>query len=261
VIGACVRTPRCVVSRDQTLDIVPEDFIAPMRRRSASEKGLNTSLGRVERVSQTRHSDSNGVARGQVGWASFKKSRERPTSHEPTAEERFQPLSNAALGELRKHERDRLLLARDAATDSQPSVQRLVHETRDFGLVRHRETRLEIGLQWKLANEREAEGVYRTDGDLACPLSQVSPACGVIRREPSGLTNARQDSLAHFGRRLPCERHRQDVRGIDALSEQIHVPVDKHARLAGSSRCLEHDIAARIDGDRPRTLVRICWLH
>ena len=66
----------------------------------------------------------------------------------------------------------------------------------------------------------------------------------------AGGAQLANDALAHLGRRLPRERDRQDVGRIDARLEQIDVARDEHRRLPGAGRCLEHDVVARVDGER-----------
>jgi hypothetical protein len=43
---------------------------------------------------------------------------------------------------------------------------------------------------------------------------------------------------------------------LDTGAQQIHVTLDQHSSLAGTSRRFEHDVARRIDGRRAGVVIR-----
>ena len=109
---------------------------------------------------------------------------------------------------------------------------------------------IEVGLERKLAQQRQAERVDRADRDVAGPVAQLAPARR--RNLAAGRRRAQRgdDPLAHLGGRLAREGDREDVRRVDAGTQQVDVAVDQHARLAGARRRLERDVEPRIDGAR-----------
>ena len=112
------------------------------------------------------------------------------------------------------------------------------------------EAGIEIGLERKFAQQRQAEGIDRADRDVAGPVAQLAPP---RRRNLAARRRRAQrgdDPLAHLGGRLARERDRQDVRRVDTGAEQVDVAVDQHARLARARRRLERDVEARINGAR-----------
>ena len=87
-----------------------------------------------------------------------------------------QPGARATVAELREHERDVLVLARNAPARAQRPIERLVNEARHLGFVRHLETRIQIGLERKFPKQREAERVDRADLHIGRPVAQLAPA-------------------------------------------------------------------------------------
>ena len=175
---------------------------------------------------------------------------------EPSVEQRAEPSAQTPLAKLRKHEGDVVVLARVRPRDSKRAIERLLHETRHLGLVGQSEARIDVRFQWKLAQQRQAEGVDRRDGDVAQSLPQIAPSFGIELGGPAGFPQPLHDALAHFGGGLASEGDGQDVVGIDAGKEQVDVPLDQHPRLAGARRSLKHDVLRWIDGGLPRGFVR-----
>jgi hypothetical protein len=139
---------------------------------------------------------------------------------------------------------------RQAAALAQRAIERLVHEAQHLGLVGHREAGIEIGLERKLAQQRQAERVDGADGNLAESLAQLAPARLLDLAALARLAQLPDDPLAHLGGGLAREGDREDVPRVDPCLQQVDVPVHEHARLARSCRGLEHDVAARVDGGR-----------
>ncbi len=106
--------------------------------------------------------------------------------HDAALEQTGQPGARATVAELREHERDVLVLARDAPARAQRPIERLVNEARHLGFVRHLETGIQIGLERKLPQQRQAERVDGADRDVGRPVAQLAPAA---RRK---LARARQ---------------------------------------------------------------------
>ena len=145
---------------------------------------------------------------------------------------------------LREHQRHVLVLAGEAAADAQRAVERLVDEPRHLGVVGHRESGVEVGLERKLAQQREAERVNRADGDVAVrSRSSRQRARGISPRPAASRSVATMRSRISAAA-LRVKVMREDVRRIDAGAQQVDVAIDEHARLAGAGRCLERDVEA-----------------
>ena len=164
---------------------------------------------------------------------------------EPPVEQRGDPDAQPPLPELREHQRHVIVVSRDGAADAKRPIERFADEARHLGVVGQVERRVDVGFERKLAQQRQTEGVDRRDRDVAEPILEIAPADEVRRRQTARLAQAVDDPLAHLGGRLARERDREDVIGIDAGAQQIHVALDEHTRLARAGRRLEHDVARR----------------
>ena len=113
---------------------------------------------------------------------------ERVPRDEPPLEQRGEAVARAAIAELREHQRDvGLLSAQRAAGPHRSVIERLLDEPRHLGLVRHVEAGIEIGLERKLAQQRQAERVDRADRDVAEAIAQLEPARRSISDGAAGL--------------------------------------------------------------------------
>src|SRR5438132_9886389 len=68
------------------------------------------------------------------------------------------------------------ILAREDAARPQRAIERFVDETGHLGLIRDVEAGIEVRLQRKLAEQRQAEGVDGADGNLVDAVAQLTPA-------------------------------------------------------------------------------------
>ncbi len=105
--------------------------------------------------------------RCQVGRPAREETIERCPRDQTPLEQRRQALTRPRDTELRKDERDVRIGARLSRQDAERLIERVFDESRDFGLVRQVETGVEIRLERKLPQERQAERVNRADGDVA----------------------------------------------------------------------------------------------
>ncbi len=170
---------------------------------------------------------------------------------QPASEHPRQTGSEPALAQLRKHQRHIVVGLREAAADSQGAIERLLDQARNLGVVGEGEARVDIRFERKLAQQSEAEGIDGGNRDVAEPIAQIAPACGIERRCAARFFQALDDSLPHFGGRLAGEGDGQDVLGLDSSPQQVDVALDQHARLAGAGRSFEHDIPGWIDSGTP----------
>ena len=69
-----------------------------------------------------------------------------------------------------------LVLAREAPARAQRAIERFVDETRHLGFVGHVEPRIEVGLERKFTQQRQAEGVDGADRDVVGAVAQLAPA-------------------------------------------------------------------------------------
>ena len=65
---------------------------------------------------------------------------------------------------------------RKSGKDPQRLIERLLDEPRHLGLVGHVEPGIDVRLERKLAQQRQAERVDRADGDVAEPIAQLAPS-------------------------------------------------------------------------------------
>src|SRR4029077_15858466 len=103
---------------------------------------------------------------GQIARALLEKPAQRVRRHETAVEERGDAGAQPPFAELREDERDIVVVARDAAADAESLIKRRPDQPRDLRVVRQVEARVDVGLEWKLPEQREAEGVDRRDSDV-----------------------------------------------------------------------------------------------
>jgi hypothetical protein len=96
--------------------------------------------------------------------------------HQPPVEQGRQPRPRAAVAELREDQRDVLVRGGDAPADAQRAVERLVDEPRHLGFVGQGEPRIEVRLERKLSEQREAERIDRAHADVPEPIAQFAPS-------------------------------------------------------------------------------------
>ena len=215
-------------------------------RWTAREEAFETTWHRRELVEQTARGGTAHTVDVEVTGAFRQIVRQHLRRHDPAAEQRGQPGARLPFAELGEDQGDVVVLARKVTADAQRPVERLIHEPRHLGLVRHAEARIKIGLERKLAQQREAECIDGADADVGRTVPQCVPARGRDLSACGRGTQGRHNPLAHLGRRLACEGDREHVRGIDTRLQQIDISVDEHAGLARPRRRFERDVVARV---------------
>ena len=122
---------------------------------------------------------------------------------EPPIEQRRDAAAQPPLAQLREHQRHIVVVSRDAAADAERLVERLADQPRHLGVVGELEPGIDVGLERKLAQQRQAEGVDRRDGDVAEALLEIAPARGVELRQAARFLQPLDDAL-RASRRRPC---------------------------------------------------------
>jgi len=112
---------------------------------------------------------------------------------------------------LREHECNVLVLPGEPAARPQRPIERLIDQSRHLGFVGNIETGVEIRLQRKFAQQRQAERVDRADGDVVDPVAELAPPGGRKLTARSSRPKRGDDPLAHFRCRLACESNRENV--------------------------------------------------
>jgi hypothetical protein len=143
-------------------------------------------------------------------------------------------LAGAGRTKLRHQEGNILIVPSPRGHYPQGAIDRLVDEARHLGLVSQREAGVDVRLQRELADQRQAERVDGVDGNIRHPIPQRQPAPSILGRCNRGRLQLMHDALAHLGRRLAREGDGENVRGIDACSQQVDVPRHEDRRLAGA---------------------------
>ena len=242
---------------EQPPQIPDEQLVARVGDRTVGEELLQAARHGAQRVLQRRGRAAAHDFSGQVGGSSGEEAVQRVPGDETALEKRRQPFPRPRDPELGEDDRHVRVLPGEAGENPQRSIQRGFDEPRHLGLVRHLEAGIEIRLEGKLTEERQAERVDGADRDVRQPIAHVRPPRLVELRPGRRVFQLADDALAHLRRRLPRERNREDVAGIDARLQQVHVAPDEHRRLSGSGRRFEHDVVARIDREVPRARVGI----
>ena len=222
-----------------------------MVARTVVQEPRQSALDQSQRFAEAVHDPAAHVGRREVGRALHEEPAEDVARDQASLEQHGETLPEASFTELREHQRHRRVGACDPAARAERGIERLVHEAQHLGLVGHAEARVEVRLQRKLPEQREAERVDRADRDVAEPVVDLAPAG---RGDLAGLGRApqgRDDALAHLRRGLPGEGDGEDVARIDACLEQVDVAIHQHPRLAGAGRRLEHHVPRRVDRGRP----------
>jgi len=219
----------------------------PERRmqRTGLEKAIEASPHRLEQRKQRLRTPARGVADGEVARTGGEVSTEDARGHDPAIEQGRETSPRPPITKLCEHERNMLVLSRDAPADAQRAVERLVDESRHFGLVGHLEARIQIRLERELTKQRQAERVDRADGHVCRPVAQLPPAGSGELAARSGEAKRCDDPLAHLSGGLARERERKNLGWIDALTQQVHVAIDEDARLARPCRRLARPSRSR----------------
>ena len=128
-------------------------------------------------VATSRATASRGDPfRRQLAWRGPHGAIQNRAGHEPPVEQPGQTRPQLQVAQLGKHHRDGRVLARHRAADAQRAIERLVGQAQRFGLVGHAESGIEPGLERKLAQQRQAEGVDGADRDFRQVLPQHPPS-------------------------------------------------------------------------------------
>ncbi len=223
--------------------------------RAVLKKRRQTAANARQDVAKTIGRGPAGRLGGQLPRTARQVTPQRFRRDEPPIDQRRQAGSEPPLSELREHERDVVVLLRDAAADSERLGQRLADEPWHLRVGGEVEPGVDVGFEREFAQEGQAERVDGRDGDVAETLLQLPPSCAIDLRGSARFAEALDDPLAHFGRSLAGKRDREDVLRLDARAQQVDVALDQHAGLAGSRRRLEDDVPRRIDRVPARRLV------
>src|SRR6266850_2230492 len=132
-----------------------------MPDRTVVEKRVEAVADAAEDVAQARGGELACFGAGQVARTALQESTQGLRRDQPAIQQRGNPGAEAALAELREHQRHVVVFPRDAAADAERLVQRLGDETRDVGVGGEIEARIDVRFEWELAEEREAERVDR----------------------------------------------------------------------------------------------------
>ena len=218
--------------------------------RARSEKTRQTTRHGCENAEQLAGGPASGQTHVQVSRAGRQISVEHRRRHKPPVEQRREPAPRTPIAKLREDERHVFVLASEAPTRAQRAIERFIDETWDLGFIGHVEPGIEVGLERKFTQQRQAKGIDGADRDVVGPVAQLAPPRR--RKLAAGRRRAQRgdDPLTHLGGRLAREGDRKDVRWVDTGTEQVDIAVDQHARLAGARRRLERDVVARINGAR-----------
>ena len=168
--------------------------------------------------------------------------------HDPSAQQRRQPAPDATLTQLGKRQRHVAIVPGDGAARPKGAIERFVDQARQLGVVGNGKGRVEVGLERKFPQQRQAERVDRADGNIGGPIAQLAPPRRRNLPGRRGRAEGRHDALAHLRRGLAGKRDRQNVGRVNPRPQQIDVAVDQHPRLPGSRRRLQRNVESRIDG-------------
>ena len=147
-----------------------------MADRTVREELWQAAGDGAQRVLQRRQGARAHGGGRQIGRAARQKPIERAPGHEPPFEKSREPFASAREPELRQHERDVRLVPGQSGENPQRLIQRLLDEPRYLGLVGHLEPGIQVRLERKLAEQRQAERIDRADGDLAEPIAELAPS-------------------------------------------------------------------------------------
>ena len=221
-------------------------------RRAGRQKPPAAARHARERRAQSRRAGARRLRRSSRRCGAAQKPIQRSPATSRRSSSRASPCAQAELAELGEEQRHLRSLGRQAAADAQRAFERLVDQSRRFGFVGELEAGIDVGLERKLAQQREAERVDRRDRDVGEAVADLRHSSGGMRLLAVAPRELVQDALPHLGRGLARERDREDVARLDAGEQQPDVAIDQHARLARPGRRLERDVARRIDRQRAR---------
>ena len=214
-------------------------------RRRETRRGRR---GRRRRCRAAARRRRHAAARGQIARAPLQEPAQRLRRDQTAIEQRRDAGAQPPLAELREHQRDVVVVARDArgrcaAPDRATRRPAAAPRCRRRGRSRdRRRPRAETRAAATGRTRRSSRSRCRRDAPSRSRQRAASNS-----REPARLPQPLDDPLPHLRRGLARERDREDVVGLDAGAQQVDVALDEHARLAGAGRRFEHDVLRRID--------------
>ena len=246
-----------LLHRGQPADLAEQQLVPRVADRALLEEARLTARDRPQRVPERRQRPAADHPGGQVGRAALQEPIECAPRHQPAIQQRRQPFTRSRQPELGQHQRDVRLVAGEAREDPQRLIQRLFDQPRHLGFVGHLEARIDVRLERELTQQRQTERVDGADRNLAEAIAQLHPAPAIELRSLGRIAQFRDDALAHLGGGLARERHRQDVRRLDAGAQQVQIARHEHRCLARARRSLEDDVVQGIHGEAACRLVGV----
>ena len=232
-----------------------ENHPAAVMYRAIGEKPFNAARQPSKHVPKALERLLARALGGQVARTAGQRAVDGVIDDEPSVDHVGEAVAQPLLAQLGEEQPDVVVGSGQPAADVERAIERFLHQTRRLRLVRHLEAGIEIRLERKLAEQREAERIDGADGDVSRSLANVAPSIPVGSGHIRALADFLQNALAHLGRRLAREGDREDVGRLDATRQQIEVAVHEHMRLAGAGRGFEHDVVGGIDRARARGVV------
>ncbi len=242
-------------ARREAADVVGKHRELRMMDWAVLQEDVNAGVHIGEETAQPLGGPAAGEGRGEIPRSVLEVPPQRLRRHEASIEQRRDAAPQSPFPELRKDQRDIIIVAGDGAADAQRPIERFADQPRHLRVVGKVEPRIHVGLERKLANERQAEGIDGRDGDVSEAIVQVAPSGRVELREAARLLQPLDDPLTHLGGGFARERDGQNLVGLDARAQQVHVALDEHTRLPGPGGRFEDDVLRRVDRTTPGVLV------
>ena len=183
----------------QPLQIAREHRELRVMAGTVVQERVEPAAGNGERLAQASCRGLARDGRRQIARPFLQKPAQRVRRHQTPIQQRRNAAPQTPLAELREHQRDVVIFSRDTTTDAQRLIERLPDEPGHLGVVRQLESGIDVGFERKLAQQREAEGVDRRDGDVAEPRLQIAPARGVELVSAARFLQAIDNALPQLG--------------------------------------------------------------
>ena len=161
---------------------------APVLNRAVGEKPFDASGEPGEDAAQPLERVLARALGRQIARPGRQRAIDRIIDDQPAVDHVREPVAQPLLAQLGKQQPHVVVGPRQAAADVERAIQRLFHQPRHLRLVGHLEAGIEIRLERKLAQQRQAERVDRADGDVARALAHRRAT--ISDRRPLGRRRA-----------------------------------------------------------------------
>src|SRR5437667_10654458 len=143
----------------QMPDVVCQHRELWMSNRTVIEEPIETVARTEEDVARAYRGRLARALGCQIARAALQKPSQRLWRHEPAVEQRADACPQPPLAELCEHQRHIVVVGRHRTANPKRLIERIADEARHVGFGSEIEAGIDVGFEWKLTQQREAERI------------------------------------------------------------------------------------------------------